>query len=224
MEYQVRREIEIQSHLNHQNILRLFGYFYDENRIYLILEYAPGGEVYKSLKKVGIFPEHTAANYISQLALALVHVHKKKIIHRDIKPENLLIGADGQIRLSDFGWGVVSPTNRRTTVCGTLDYLPPEIVAQEGHGVAADVWCLGVLCYEFLFGKPPFEAPDTESTYKMIEKVALKFPAEPQVSDEAKNLIKDLLKRRPSERMPLANVPKHAWIRRHVKMIKRPSA
>ena len=68
-------------------------------------------------------------------------------------------------------------------MCGTLDYLPPEIVAQEGHGVAADVWCLGVLCYEFLFGKPPFEAPDTESTYKMIEKVALKFPAEPQVRD-----------------------------------------
>lgn len=100
---------------------------------------------------------------------------------RDIKPENLLIGADGQIRLSDFGWGVVSPSNRRTTVCGTLDYLPPEIVAQEGHGVAADVWCLGVLCYEFLFGKPPFEAPDTESTYKMIEKVALKFPSSPPV-------------------------------------------
>lgn len=63
-------------------VCRLFGYFYDENRIYLILEYAPGGEVYKSLKKVGVFPEHTAANYISQLALALVHVHKKKIIHR----------------------------------------------------------------------------------------------------------------------------------------------
>lgn len=118
---------------------------------------------------------------LAQTLLTVPNQSDKAPRCRDIKPENLLIGADGQIRLSDFGWGVVSPSNRRTTVCGTLDYLPPEIVAQEGHGVAADVWCLGVLCYEFLFGKPPFEAPDTESTYKMIEKVALKFPSEPQV-------------------------------------------
>ena len=82
MEYQLRREIEIQSHLRHRNILRLFGYFYDDERIYLVLEFAPGGEVFKKMKKEGRFSEETAARYIAQMTRALIHCHKKHVIHR----------------------------------------------------------------------------------------------------------------------------------------------
>jgi aurora kinase A len=119
---QLRREIEIQSELTHPNILRLFGFFHDAKRVYLILEFAPGGELYHHLRKCGgIFPEAEAARYIYDLASALRHCHSKGVIHRDIKPENLLLDADRRLKIADFGWSVhaVSSTRRRT-MCGTL--------------------------------------------------------------------------------------------------------
>jgi len=130
LEHQLRREIEIQSHLRHPNILRMYGYFFDETRVYLILEYAPKGEMYKFLtaQPLGRFEENMVANYMAQLADALMYCHARKVIHRDIKPENLLLGKDGDIKIADFGWSVHAPSSRRTTMCGTLDYLAPEMV------------------------------------------------------------------------------------------------
>ena len=103
VEHQLRREIEIQSHLRQRHILRMYGYFYDAKRIYLILEYSPGGELYKRLTAKGHFSDRQAAKYISDLAKALDYCHEKHVIHRDIKPENLLIGAQGEIKIADFG-------------------------------------------------------------------------------------------------------------------------
>lgn len=100
------------------------------------------------------------------MASALAHLHRKNVIHRDIKPENILVGVHGEIKISDFGWSMHAPGNRRTTYCGTLDYLPPEMVAAKGAGGAGadgsydervDLWSLGVLMYEFLVGEAPFE-------------------------------------------------------------------
>ena len=91
------------------------------------------------------------------MADALSYLHSKHVIHRDIKPENLLLGIKGDLKLADFGWSVHAPGNRRQTFCGTLDYLPPEMVNGEQHGEAVDLWALGVLCFEFLEGVPPFE-------------------------------------------------------------------
>lgn len=88
---------------------------------------------------------------------ALIYLHSKHIIHRDIKPENLLLSSTGDLKIGDFGWSVHAPSNRRTTLCGTLDYLPPEMVEGREHGAKVDLWALGVLAYEFLVGKPPFE-------------------------------------------------------------------
>ena len=127
----------------------MFGYFYDEKRIFIILEYAPGGELYKQLTARGRFSEATTARYIHDLSIALSYCHNKHVIHRDIKPENLLIGQKGDIKIADFGWSVHAPTSRRTTMCGTLDYLPPEMVEGREHDRTADVWSLGVLTYEF---------------------------------------------------------------------------
>jgi aurora kinase A len=171
VEHQLRREIEIQSHLRHPNILRLYGYFYDATRVYLILEYAPRGELYKELQKCVFFDEKLTAKYIYQLADALKYCHTKKVIHRDIKPENLLVNAKGDLKIADFGWSVHAPSSRRTTMCGTLDYLPPEMIEHKAHDEKVDLWCLGILCYEFLVGKPPFEAETSKLTYDRITKV-----------------------------------------------------
>ncbi len=214
VEHQLRREIEIQSHLRHRNILRMYGYFYDSKRIYLILEYSPGGELYKRLTIKGRFSEKVSAKYISDLALALNYCHSKHVIHRDIKPENLLIGAYGEIKIADFGWSVHAPTSRRNTLCGTLDYLPPEMVEGREHDEQVDVWSLGVLMFEFLVGSPPFEAAGHNDTYRRISRVDLKFPK--GVAEDAQDLIRKLLQKDPRKRMSLKNIPNHPWVLRNI--------
>uniref|UniRef100_A0A673KTS6 non-specific serine/threonine protein kinase n=1 Tax=Sinocyclocheilus rhinocerous TaxID=307959 RepID=A0A673KTS6_9TELE len=106
VEHQLRREIEIQSHLRHPNILRFYNYFQDNTRVFLILEYAPRGEMYKELQRCGRFDEQRSATYMEELADALLYCHEKKVIHRDIKPENLLLGYRGELKIADFGWSV----------------------------------------------------------------------------------------------------------------------
>lgn len=188
---QVRREIEIQSNLRHPNVLRLYGHFHDSKRIFLILEFAGKGELYKHLRKEHRFPEWKAAQYIAQMAAALKYLHKKHVMHRDIKPENILVGIHGEIKISDFGWSVHAPNNRRQTMCGTLDYLPPEMLkpgSQDNYyNEKVDLWSLGVLAYEFLVGEAPFE--DTPvMTQRRIARADMSVPS--FVSPEARDLIK----------------------------------
>jgi aurora kinase, other len=208
VEKQLRREIEIQSNLRspplhppikntpseqdinsrHPNILRLYGHFHDATRVFLILEFAGQGELYKLLRKKGKFSDSRASTYIHQMSLALSYLHKKHVIHRDIKPENILISISGEIKISDFGWSVHAPSTRRTTLCGTLDYLPPEMVEGKDHNEKVDLWSLGVLAYEFLVGSPPFEElSGYGATYKRIARVDLKIPE--FVTPEARDLI-----------------------------------
>ncbi|KAF2774540.1 kinase-like protein [Teratosphaeria nubilosa] len=223
VEKQVRREIEIQSNLAHPNILRLYGHFHDSKRIFLILEFAGKGELYKHLRKAQKFPEWQAAQYIAQMASALRYLHGKHVMHRDIKPENILVGLHGEIKISDFGWSVHAPNNRRNTMCGTLDYLPPEMIkptpasaaAGDGHNwytEKVDLWSLGVLTYEFLVGEAPFE--DTPvMTQKRITRGEMTVPG--FVSKEARDLIRRLLVLEPERRLSLEEVERHAWIVKH---------
>lgn len=204
VEKQIRREIEIQQNLRHPHVLRLYGYFHDEKRIFLMLEFAGKGELYKQLTKYGCFTEKRSSRYIDQMADALMYLHSKHVIHRDIKPENLLLGINGELKIGDFGWSVHAPGNRRKTLCGTLDYLPPEMVEGREHSEKVDYWALGVLTYEFICGAPPFEdlsgyngtsnliliwrhANFLLATYKRIARVDLKIPS--KVSPEARDLI-----------------------------------
>ncbi|TXT13366.1 hypothetical protein VHUM_00733 [Vanrija humicola] len=221
VEKQVRREIEIQQNLRHPNILRLYGYFHDSKRIFLVLEFAAEGELYKQLSKLGKFDEKRSSRYIAQMADALSYLHKKHVIHRDIKPENLLIGLKGELKIGDFGWSVHAPSDRRHTLCGTLDYLPPEMVEGKEHTSKVDLWALGVLCYEFIVGGPPFEdLAGHSATYRRIRNVDLHVPD--SVSPEAKDLITRLLRYNPDDRLPLAEVLQHPWIKKYEK--KRSSA
>ncbi|KAJ5788110.1 hypothetical protein N7457_003100 [Penicillium paradoxum] len=213
---QVRREIEIQSNLRHPNVLRLYGHFHDSKRIFLILEFAGRGELYKHLRKEHRFPEWKAAQYVAQMAAALKYLHKKHVMHRDIKPENILVGIHGEIKISDFGWSVHAPNNRRQTMCGTLDYLPPEMLkpgSQDNYySEKVDLWSLGVLTYEFLVGEAPFE--DTPvMTQRRISRADMSVPS--FVSPEAKDLIKKLLVLDPAKRIPLEEIQRHPWIVKH---------
>ncbi|KAJ9315977.1 hypothetical protein DTO271D3_3763 [Paecilomyces variotii] len=213
---QVRREIEIQSNLRHPNVLRLFGHFHDSKRIFLILEFAGKGELYKHLRKESRFPEWKAAQYIAQMTAALKYLHKKHVMHRDIKPENILVGIHGEIKISDFGWSVHAPNNRRQTMCGTLDYLPPEMLHSGSqpnyYSEKVDLWSLGVLTYEFLVGEAPFE--DTPvMTQRRIKRGEMTIPS--FVSPEARDLIERLLVLDPEKRIPLDEIQRHPWILKH---------
>ncbi|XP_022189945.1 aurora kinase C [Nilaparvata lugens] len=212
MEHQVIREVEIHSRLHHPNIIRMFTYFADERRIYLVLEYAGGGEMFNRLRNAphGRFSEKVAARYIHDVADALHYCHLNKVIHRDLKPENILISADGKIKLSDFGWSVHAPSLRRKTMCGTLDYLPPEMIGHHTYDENVDNWCVGVLCYEFLVGYPPFESKSNEETFAKISAVAVRYPA--YMSSGARNLISKLLVKIPKNRLSLPNVKTHEWV------------
>ncbi|KAI9635176.1 kinase-like domain-containing protein [Dioszegia hungarica] len=213
---QVRREIEIMQSLRHPNIIQLYGWFHDDTRIFLMLELAGQGEVYKHLRKAGKFSERRSSSYIRQVADGLAYLHAKDIIHRDIKPENLLLGSEGQIKIADFGWSVRMEADSQRTLAGTLSYVAPEMIMGQPYGKGIDIWALGVLTYEFITGEEPF-GTDTSSgtrfTQARICRVDLRIPE--YVSAEARDLIHKLLQLVPSERLPLAMIPDQPWIAQH---------
>ncbi|NXN96501.1 AURKB kinase, partial [Rhinopomastus cyanomelas] len=217
VEHQLRREIEIQAHLRHPNVLRLYNYFHDRRRVFLVLEFAPRGELYKELQRHRRLDAVRTATLMEELADALLYCHSRKVIHRDIKPENLLLGLQGELK-------IVTPEclpRRRRTLCGTLDYLPPEMVEGRPHDEKVDLWCLGVLCFELLTGAPPFESPSHNQTYRRITQVDLHFP--PSVPEGAKDLISRLLQQQPAQRLPLRGVLGHPWVRSHSRRVLPPN-
>ncbi|AAS53273.1 AFL101Cp [Eremothecium gossypii ATCC 10895] len=214
IEKQFRREVEIQSSLRHPNLTQLYGYFHDEKRVYLLMEYLVNGELYKHLKGRSHFNDVVASYYVYQMADALDYMHERNILHRDIKPENIIIGFNNTIKLTDFGWSVITPKgSKRKTLCGTVDYLSPELIRSREYNEKVDVWALGVLTYELLVGSPPFEEESKELTYKRILKRNLIFPD--HVDTEARHLISRLLEYDPGDRIPLKEVKKHPWIEKN---------
>ena len=141
------------------------------------------------------------------------YLHSKKVIHRDIKPENLL-NCQGTIKLSDFGWSTHSPDDRRRTMCGTLDYLPPEMVNSQKYDHTVDIWSIGILTYEFLTGSPPFEGAGQRETYMNINLGKIVFPD--NISSEAKEFINSILKHRSHERPTLENLENHPWLKKRL--------
>ncbi|XP_016431344.1 aurora kinase C-like [Sinocyclocheilus rhinocerous] len=196
VEHQLRREVEIQSHLRHPNILRLYGYFHDTARVYLILEFAPKGELYGELQRCGTFDDQRSATYVMELADALSYCHSKNVIHRDIKPENLLLGSNGELKIADFGWSVHTPSSRRSTLCGTLDYLPPEMISMKIF------FCLMSMCLYYA----------SYVVYHLSDSLQVEFTYPAHVSEGSRDLINRLLKHNPMHRLPIQGVMVHPWV------------
>jgi aurora kinase A len=213
---QLRREVEIHSRLRHPNIVRLYSYFHDDTRVYLVLEYAAGGTLFAALEAAPNkrFEEPRAASVMKQLCAALALCHKLQVVHRDIKPENILVGRNGQIKLADFGWSVANKSRdkrmMRQTLCGTVDYLPPEMVEEMPYDERVDAWMAGVLLYEMLVGSAPFAAELPTDTYDKVAQCAYHVP--PFVSGGAKSLLQGLLVKDPALRMSMDAVARHPWI------------
>jgi len=210
----VSREIEIQRHLRHAHILRLFGFFWDASHIYLILEHAPGGDLGQRLQQeaMGRLEDAEAATLTRQLGAALAYLHQLHVMHRDVKPQNVLFSSSRRRpKLADFGWAVhTAPDEARWTLCGTLDYLSPEMVRNScGHSFEIDVWGLGVLAYEMLVGEPPFAAPTHDDTCRRILAAAPTFPA--HLSMPAQQCCTQLLQCAPGDRLRLECFPTHPW-------------
>ena len=208
---QVRLEVNIMYKLDHPHIIKLCSHFEDEKNFYLVLEYAPGGQIYSKCK----FPEWQAAEYMREICSAVeyLHNHDPPIIHRDIKPENILLDAEGKTKLADFGWSNFNKGQRKT-FCGTPEYLAPEMISQEGHNQGVDLWCLGILLFELLTGHPPFKGENQFQLFfniQGVDKLSIYYPI--GFSNVAKNLVSKLLKSNPAQRISMQEMKSHPWFK-----------
>eukprot|EP00736_Rhodelphis_marinus_P000174 Rmarinus@m.19539 len=216
----VKKEKELLMATHHPFLLNLITTFQDERNIFLICELVQGGELFTRLQQCGKFDERTAKFYAGCVVLAFEYLHNRHIIYRDLKPENMLIDRDGYAKVVDFGFAKYVP-NRTFTLCGTPDYLAPEIIASKGHNKAVDWWAVGVLIYEMLGGYPPFFANDPMQTYQKIMANKAKqpsFKAHKHVSKEAMDLIYKLLHPNPAQRYGClkggaTDVKTHPWFK-----------
>ncbi|KAI8879653.1 kinase-like protein [Backusella circina FSU 941] len=171
-------------------IVNLWSSFQDDGNLYMVMDYVPGGELFSVLRRSKKFSSDTTRFYAGEVLLAITHLHDNDIIYRDLKPENILLDAHGHIKITDFGFAK-RVHDRTWTVCGTPDYLAPEIIQTKGYGKAADYWAFGILIYEMLAGYPPFY---DENQFKLYEKILSTQPKYPLYFDfAAKDLLKHLL-------------------------------
>lgn len=216
---QLQREIEIHSRLRHPNIVRMYSYFHDARRVYLVLEYCSEGTLFDKLRTAPNkrFDEFSASSTMRQLCSALSYCHRFQIVHRDIKPENILIGKKGQIKLADFGWAVANQSHEENislkTMCGTVDYIAPEMIQGCSYDERVDAWMVGILLFEMLVGCCPFSCADELDTFDKIAESDVVIPS--FVSSSAADLVKGLLTKSPDQRKSVEDVASHVWIREH---------
>lgn len=193
-------ERKILQALQHPFLMTLRYAFQSREKLYFVLDYFTGGELFFHLKNQRRFSEEVARIYTGEIALALGHLHSLRVIYRDLKPENILLDDRGHVCLTDFGLSKdVDPDDKAHTFCGTPEYLAPEIVTGAGHDKAVDWWSLGILLYELTVGIPPFYSQNVNEMYNKIQHGVLRFP--PFLSDECKAIIVALLNRDPKKRL-----------------------
>ncbi|XP_032186378.1 ribosomal protein S6 kinase alpha-6 isoform X3 [Mustela erminea] len=217
-----KMERDILVEVNHPFIVKLHYAFQTEGKLYLILDFLRGGDVFTRLSKEVLFTEEDVKFYLAELALALDHLHQLGIVYRDLKPENILLDEIGHIKLTenfgpvhikDFGLSKesVDQEKKAYSFCGTVEYMAPEIVNRRGHSQSADWWSYGVLMFEMLTGTLPFQGKDRNETMNMILKAKLGMPQ--FLSAEAQSLLRMLFKRNPANRLGSEGVEE---IKRHL--------
>ena len=242
MRDQIQREISIQKELKHPNIIELYEAFEDDHNIYLgkkfkilnfissqgkilcfflVLEYAEKGELFYKLE-FGILTEEQSASYMLDICRGIDYCHKSNVIHRDIKPENILIASDGHLKIGDFGWAIKT-LSKCVSFCGTLEYISPELLMGKKYGCECDIWSLGILLHEMLFGKSPFKQRDSceeqESYLSIIRQEILDKDVildSKNLSDEVKDLLYRLLCKDSEERITMNEIFSHPWILKYI--------
>ncbi|XP_019903808.1 ribosomal protein S6 kinase alpha-3 isoform X1 [Esox lucius] len=211
-----KMERDILVEVNHPFIVRLHYAFQTEGKLYLILDFLRGGDLFTRLSKEVMFTEEDVKFYLAELALALDHLHGLGIIYRDLKPENILLDEEGHIKLTDFGLSKesIDHENKAYSFCGTVEYMAPEVVNRRGHTLSADWWSYGVLMFEMLTGTLPFQGKDRKETMTMILKAKLGMPQ--FLSQEAQSLLRNLFKRNPGNRLGagpdgVAEIKRHSF-------------
>jgi len=199
--------------LDHPMIVKLLAAFQDVKYLYLCLEYIVGGEFFTHLRRAGRFDNGTARFYASQIVMIFQYLHKMDYIYRDLKPENLLLDEQGYIKITDFGFAK-KVAFKTYTLCGTPEYIAPEVLLNKGHGKGVDWWTLGILIFETLAGQPPFVDDDPMGIYQQILAGKINFPR--YFDRNAKALIKklltaDLTKRYGCLKNGAEDVKKHKW-------------
>ena len=194
----ILNEIKILNMIDHPFITKFNGFTQDSKFIYISLEFINGGELFTYLRSIGKFKIDQSKFYITQIICIFEYLHSKDIIYRDLKPENILINKTGYLKLTDFGFAKVVE-NRTYTLCGTPEYLAPEIILNKGHGKPVDWWSLGNLIYEMLTGIPPFYCKDRDILFDAIINDEPEYPE--YLSDEVIDLIKKLLIKNPDKRL-----------------------
>mmetsp|Transcript_9799 Transcript_9799/g.21211 ORF Transcript_9799/g.21211 Transcript_9799/m.21211 type:complete len:656 (-) Transcript_9799:1629-3596(-) len=197
-----KTERSVLGYVKHPFIVGLNMAFQTKDKLFFVLDYCAGGELFFHLGKLGRFPEDRAKFYAAEIVLAIDYVHSLDIVYRDLKPENVLLDHRGHIRLTDFGLskeGIVSSSSGANSFCGTPEYLAPEILDRLGHGRAVDWWSLGALLYEMLTGLPPFYCQERERLFQKIRRSELTYPS--TVRPDAKVLLKGLLTKDPQHRV-----------------------
>ena len=215
----IYNEINIHSKLDHENIIKLHNVHEDNDNINIIMEYAENGNLYEliSKEKTGL-NESKAFDYFIQVVNAVYYLHNNNIIHRDIKPENILIGANDKIKLCDFGWAKELTLENRSTFCGTVEYMAPEIVGSENYDYSVDIWSLGILLYELLYGHSPFKANNTKNVILNIKTHELTYDDKNKVvSKSCKDLIQKLLDSNPQKRLKIKDILEHPFVKKYSK-------
>ncbi|XP_022242140.1 protein kinase DC2-like [Limulus polyphemus] len=211
----VKNEKTILQQVTHPFIINMIWTTHDDSSLYMLFEYVCGGELFTYLRNAGRFSSTTGAFYAAEIVLALEYLHKQQVVYRDLKPENLLLDRDGHLKITDFGFAK-KLTDRTWTLCGTPEYLAPEIIQSKGHNKAVDWWALGILIYEMLAGYPPFFDDNPFAIYEKILAGKLDWPR--HIDPVAKDLIKKLLvqdrtKRLGSMKNGADDVKRHRWFK-----------
>merc|ERR1712032_857613 len=208
-------EKRLMAQIDYPFIVNMTGYCKDDRYVYIIIECITGGELFTHLRRARKFTDEAAKFYGLQIGAAFAHIHTKNIIHRDLKPENILLSPNGYSKLTDFGFAkVLEPGTRTYTLCGTPEYIAPEVLLNKGHGKPVDWWTLGILIYEMIVGQPPFCDEEPMGIYQKILAGKIYFPK--YFDKNAKSLVKkllvaDLSKRYGNLKAGSDDILKHKW-------------
>ncbi|KAL6902045.1 hypothetical protein ACP4OV_004921 [Aristida adscensionis] len=212
---QINREISVMKLVRHPNIVQLYEVMATKTKIYFVLEYVKGGELFNKVQR-GRLREDVARKYFQQLISAIDFCHSRGVCHRDLKPENLLLDESRNLKISDFGLSALPDCKRQDgllyTSCGTPAYVAPEVINSKGYdGEKADIWACGVILYVLLAGFLPFQDKNLMNMYKKICKAELKWPS--WISLDARKLIRRILHPNPSKRISVAEIMENSWFK-----------